>query len=309
MERKSTRDGFGEGIAKLGEKNSRVVVVSADLKTSLRLTRFAEAFPDRFFEVGVAEQNMVGVAAGLALTGFVPFACTFGCFSPVLAFGQIRQSVVESGAGVKLVGSHGGVMTGPDGISHQVLEDVSLMLSLPEIAVVVPADDRQAFQATLVLAETLGPTYLRLARPETNRLGGDDFQLGRARVLRPGKTVSLISCGPILGMVLEAAARLEKEDIFAEVIDASSLRPFDEKTMLASVEKTGRVVTIEDHTTRGGLGSVIAAFTARMKPVPVLSLGVDTFQSSSRELGILLANSGLDGNNIYRQVSRFIHHT
>ncbi len=309
MERKSTRDGFGEGIAKLGEKNSRVVVVSADLKTSLRLTRFAEAFPDRFFEVGVAEQNMVGVAAGLALTGFVPFACTFGCFSPVLAFGQIRQSVVESGAGVKLVGSHGGVMTGPDGISHQVLEDVSLMLSLPEIAVVVPADDRQAFQATLVLAETLGPTYLRLARPETNRLGGDDFQLGRARVLRPGKTVSLISCGPILGMVLEAAARLEKEDIFAEVIDASSLRPFDEKTMLASVEKTGRVVTIEDHTTRGGLGSVIAAFTARTKPVPVLSLGVDTFQSSSRELGILLANSGLDGNNIYRRVSRFIHHT
>jgi transketolase len=303
----STRDGFGRGLLAAAKKDERVVVVSADLQKSLRLSDFATAFPERFFEVGVAEQNMISISAGLALVGLVPFSCSFSCFSPTLTFGQIRQSVIESAANVKIVGSHGGVMTGADGVSHQALEDLALMTSLPGMVVVVPADADQAYQATKVLAGCSGPAYLRLTRPPTPSFGGSSFILGRARLMRSGEKVTIVSCGPILAQVLAAADLLASEGVQAEVIDVSTVLPLDSKTIIGSGRKTGRVVTVEDHSPRGGLGSLVAMALGSEKTAKFMVLGVEEYASSARDWQSLLAKCGLDGKNIARRVMMFIN--
>lgn len=302
----SVRDGFGRAVNELGDKEDRVVVVSADLKESLRLEEFARRFPARFFEVGVAEQNMIGVAAGLALSGLVPFACTFACFSPTLTFGQIRQAVVESRTNVKIVGSHGGLMTGADGVSHQALEDVALMTSLPEMTVVVPADASQAYAATLCLAKTEGPAYLRLARPATADLGGPAFKIGKARVLQSGEQVTLVGCGPILAEGLAAARQLAREGIGLEVIDCATVKPLDKKTLLASVKKTGRVITLEDHGLEGGLGSKVAALLAEHQLARLKRLAVGSFAGSARDWPELVEKCGLSSQNVVKTVKEMI---
>ena len=304
MADRSVRAGFGQALNELAAKNKRIVVVSAGLKKSLHLDNFAEKYPDRFFEVGVAEQNMVGVASGLALTGLIPFTGTFACFSPMLTFGQIRQSVVESKANVKIVGSHGGIMTGADGVSHQALEDISLMTSLPGMTVVVPADADQAYDATLSLAQLEGPAYLRLSRPSVPVLGGDSFRLGQARVLMKGNRVTLVGCGPILAEGLAAAKELESEGVGVEVIDCSTVKPLDEKTILTSVRKTGLVVTLEDHSLFGGLGSAVAVLMAENYPAKLIRLGMSSFGSSALRWSELVEKYGLNCQNVIKRIKK-----
>ncbi|MCJ7827755.1 transketolase family protein [Patescibacteria group bacterium] len=303
----SVRDGFGRGLVQVAQRDKKVVVVSADLKTSVRLTAFAQAFPERFFEVGVAEQNMVGVAAGLALAGFTPFACSFACFSPALTFAQIRQSVIENGVGVVIVGSHGGVVTGPDGTSHQAIEDVGLMRSFPEMKIVVPADDEQAQQAVGQLVQAGGPAYLRLSRPKMPRLGGAGFKLGRSRMLRKGDEVTLVGCGPVLVEVVGAADLLADKGVGVEIIDCSTVNPLDEKTILDSGRKTKRVVVVEDHQPATGLASAVSLLFSRHQPMPLLSLGVEKAVGSGSDWQSLLAKNGLDSNNIVKKVISFVN--
>lgn len=297
---KSTRDGFGDGLIKLAARDKRVVVVSADLKSSLKLDQFANRFPERFFEVGVAEENMIGVAAGLALGGLLPFTCSFACFSPGLTFGQIRQSICQTGVKVVIVGSHGGVLTGADGSSHQMLEDLSLMTALPGMTVIVPADSREAEAAVLAVPEINGPVYLRLARPVTPILTLNSFKPGKAQLLKKGSDITLVGCGPLLVEALKAADDLAKEGIAAEVINCSTVKPLDKKAILTSAGKTRAVVTLEDHSVNGGLGSMVAAILAENLPVPLKMIGMTGFGSSAWNTDILLEKYGLNRQNIVK---------
>jgi transketolase len=306
MNFESTREGFKRGLMKAAKADSRVVAVSAGLKTSLRLNEFEKKYPERFFEVGVAEQNMIGLAAGLALTGFIPFACSFACFSPTLTFGQIRQSICQSGANVKIVGSHGGIMTGADGISHQALEDIALMRSLPEMTVIVPADSAEAKQATLAGAKTKRPVYLRLTRPKTAVFTDQKFEIGQAEILKKGKDLTIIGCGPILTEVLKAAGILVKRGIKTEVINCSTIKPIDKKTIVKSVKKTNRVLTIEDHSVYGGLGSAVAEVLGRNCPVPTKIMGMSSFAESARDHQELLEKYGLNSENIVKEGLKLI---
>lgn len=306
MNFESTREGFKRGLMKAAKTDSRVVAVSAGLKTSLRLNEFEKKYPERFFEVGVAEQNMIGVAAGLALTGFIPFACSFACFSPTLTFGQIRQSISGSRANVKIVGSHAGVMTSADGISHQALEDVALMRALPEMMVVVPADSTEAEQATLAAVQVRRPVYLRLSRPKTAIFTDQKFEIGKVRILKKGKDLTIIGCGPVLVEVLKAAEVLAEKGISSEVINCSTIKPFDKKTIIKSVKKTNRVLTIEDHSVYGGLGSAVAEILGQNCPVPIKILGMSFFAESARDYQELLEKYGLNSENIVKEGLKLI---
>lgn len=308
MKFESTREGFGRAMMKLGETNPKVVVVDADLAGSLWVGQFAQKYPDRFFEVGVAEQNAAGIAAGLALEGLIPFVTSFACFSPAINFNVIRQSICLSEANVKLVGSHGGLMTGADGSSHQALEDIDLMRVLPGMTVVHPADSQQAEELTLLAAKYQGPVYLRLTRAKTPMLKGvrgvkreKGIKVGGAEVLQEGEGLTVVGCGPILTEVILAVKKFRNLEI--EIINAYSVKPLDKKTILKSAAKTGKVLTVEDHSVIGGLGSAVAELLAQEHPVPVKILGVpDVFGESAREPGQLLAKYGLDAKGIARTI-------
>ncbi|HUW22305.1 MAG TPA: transketolase C-terminal domain-containing protein [Candidatus Bathyarchaeia archaeon] len=299
--KESNREGFKRGLLKAAEIDHRIVALSAGLKSSLRLSEFEKKYPDRFFELGVAEQNMIGIAAGLALTGLVPFACSFACFSPTLTFGQIRQSVCESAANVKIVGSHGGVMTGADGISHQALEDIALMRTLPEMTVIVPADSLEAEAATLAAAKINSPVYLRLTRPETPILTQGQFEIGKAQILRQGTDLTIIGCGPILFEALKAAEILGKKGISVEVINCSTIKPIDQATVITSARKTGRVLTIEDHSIFGGLGSAVAEVLGQNQPTKMKIMGMESFAQSARNFNQLIEKYRLDSYNILKE--------
>jgi transketolase len=273
---KSTRDAFGETLLALGQTNKDIVVVSADLAESTRTHHFAKKYPQRFFEAGVAEQNMLGVAAGLALGGKIAFAASFGVFSPGRNWDQLRISVCYSQANVKIVSTHSGLAVGADGASHQALEDVAITRCLPNLTVIAPIDYEQTKKAVREIAKFNGPVYLRLARQASPIMttAQTPFQIGKANVLQTGSDVTLIGCGPLMYEALKAAQELQKQKINIEIINLHTIKPLDEATILKSVRKTKCLVTVEEHQLAGGLGSAVAEMLAQKYPVPTQMIGV-----------------------------------
>ena len=266
----ATRVGFGRGLVMAAKRDKQVVGLCCDLTDSTKMMDFKKEFPQRFFEIGVAEQNMAGVAAGLALSGKVPFMASYAVFSPGRNWDQIRVSICYNRANVKIVGAHAGISVGPDGATHQALEDIALIRSLPHMTVVAPADSLEAAKATLAAAKLKGPVYLRLARSATPvfTTSRSSFRIGQAEVLLEGKDLLLIGAGPILYQALLAAAQLREQDIRATVINCHTIKPLDQKTILKWARKTKAVVTVEEHQVNGGLGGAVAELLAKKLPLP-----------------------------------------
>ena len=308
LEKKATRDGFGDGLLDIGEKKEDVIALCADLTNSTRLTGFKEKYPERFFEMGLAEQNMMSLAAGLALSGKISFVSTFAVFSPGLNWLQFRQSVAYNKANVKVASSHAGIMTGEDGATHQALEDIALVRSIPNTTILVPCDYEQAVKATIKAAKTEGPVYIRLTRPSLPIFTKKEsiFKIGEAEVLKLGKNVSLIGCGPILYNGLLAAYELEQEGISVEVINNHTVKPLDEDTILESCSKTKAVVTLEDHHKKGGLGSAISEVLASNLPLPLKIMGIDDVWGESGSSKELLKKHGLTVNHIKANIKELI---
>lgn len=281
---KSTRDGFGQALLELGKKNPNVVAVSADLAESTRLNHFAKKYPHRFIEVGVAEQNMLGIAAGLALEGKIPFAASFGVFSPGRNWDQLRVSVCYSNANVKIIASHTGLSVGADGASHQALEDIAITRCLPNLVVLAPADFNQTKAAALAAAKHQGPVYIRFTRQASPVFTPKKvFVIGKADILIPGKDISIIGIGPVLYEAVIAAKLLAKKGIKVEVINSASIKPLDEQTILKSVKKTSKVITLEDHQINGGLGGTVAELLSAKLPTRLVRMGVaDRFGESGQ---------------------------
>ncbi len=255
----ATRDGFGQGMLELGATNPLVYALCADLTTSMRLSEFEKKYPDRFVQLGVAEQNMMGVAAGLALVGKIPFAASFAIFNPGRNWEQLRNSVAYSELNVKVVGGHAGLCTGKDGATHQCLEDIALTRVLPNMTVVVPCDARQAKEATLALANINGPAYLRLSTqliPNLNHT--NKFEIGRAQKLQSGSDITIVTCGDSVHDALTAASSLEKRGFSVEILNLHTLKPIDQTTIIESANHTHRVITVEDHQLAGGLSSAVS---------------------------------------------------
>ncbi|MHC4479905.1 MAG: transketolase family protein [Planctomycetota bacterium] len=301
-ELKATRDGYGEALLELGGERPNIAVVDADLFRSTRTALFAEAYPDRFYEIGIAEQDMVSTAVGLALSGMIAFANSFAVFLTGRAFDQIRQQIALPAANVKLVGSSAGITQGPDGATHQSVVDAALMRSLPNMRVVIPSDPQEAGLATRAAADYEGPVYLRMSRYQTPvwREEGTPFEMGKAELRREGSDVTLISTGVILGRVLEAAESLAQEGISAEVLNIHTLKPLDAGTILSSCARTGAAVTVEEHNIIGALGSAVAEVLAEgaTTRVPFKRVGVaDTFGESGTAEE-LLHKHGLTAENV-----------
>lgn len=297
---KSTRDGFGEALIELGKVNKNIVVLCADLTESVRATEFAKQYPERFFQCGVAEANMVGMAAGLALEGKIPFVTSFGSFVPNRCLDHIRQSVCYNQANVKFVSTHCGLITGEDGATHQPLEDIAIMRALPGMTVLVPADFNEAKKATLAAARVHGPVYIRLTRPGTEMITSErsEFKLGKLSVLGEGKDLTIIGCGPILEQVMLAAKELEKKKIKVKVVNCHTLKPIDAEGLAAAARETGAVLTVEDHQVYGGLGGAVAEVLGQRISVPLEILGVkNSFGESGKPLE-LLRKHGLDAISI-----------
>jgi transketolase len=306
MVAKASRAAFGEALIDLGAKDERIVTLDADLSKSTMTAKFGKTYPGRAFNLGIAESNMIGIAAGLALTGRVPFACSFACFL-VGRFETIRVSVAYTQSPVKLVGTHVGVAIGEDGYTQMGLEDIACLRSLPNIPIVQPADEIETKQAIAWAVEHPGPVYLRLTRQslEPVHREGFRFQFGRAEVLRPGTDVSILATGGTVWNALEAAKRLETEGIHAEVLNVATIKPLDEETLLRSAGKTGHVVTVEDHSVSGGLGGAVAELLSEVMPTPLRKLGVTGFGESGDQKG-LYAKHGLDAAGIAASVRKFL---
>ncbi|MEJ5185791.1 MAG: transketolase family protein [Candidatus Geothermincolales bacterium] len=271
-----TRDAYAEALLELGEKDHRIVVMDADLAKSTQTEKFKERFPDRFIDCGVAEQNLMATAAGLATTGKIVFASSFAMFATGRAYDQVRNTIAYSSLNVKICATHGGVTVGEDGSSHQALEDVALMRLIPGMRVVVPADYYEAREAVKTAAYVEGPFYIRLGRPKFPVLFDDDyrFQLGKAVLMRPGRDVTILACGIMVYNSLVAAEILSREGIEAEVYNVHTIKPLDEETILASAAKTGRVITCEDHSILGGLGGAVAELLSEKLPLPLQRVGI-----------------------------------
>jgi transketolase len=306
---RATRDGFGEGLVEAGQHNPNVVALTADLSESTRAHLFEQHFPDRFIEVGVAEQNMMGIAAGLALSGKIPFATSYAVFSPGRNWDQLRVSVCYSKANVKIASTHTGLTVGEDGATHQALEDIAITRVLPNLTVLCPCDANQAHQATLAAARHRGPVYLRLTREVSPVLTTPQtpFEIGRAQIFREGTDVTIVACGPILCKALAAAENLATHGIHAEVINVHTIKPFDERTLLSSVNKTGGVVTVEEHQVHGGLGSAVAEVLGQNCPAPLEMIAVqDTFGESGTPAQ-LLEKYGLTTGHIVQAARKIVH--
>lgn len=277
------RAGFGEALLALGKSDPRVVALCADLTDSTKVQAFAEAYPERFIEMGVAEQNMMGVAAGLALAGKVPFAASYAAFNPGRNWDQLRVSVCYSEANVKVIGAHAGISVGPDGATHQALEDVAITRALPNLTVIVPTDIEEARKAVTAAAAHVGPVYIRFGRSEvpTVTVPATPFAIGKANLLREGRHLTICANGPLVYEALLAAEKLAERRVEAEVIAVPTVKPLDAETILASVKKTGRVVTAEEAQVTGGLGGAVAELLGERLPAPLRRIGVrDTFGES-----------------------------
>ena len=298
---KETRAGFGDGIYEVAKKNPNVVALTADLAGSLKLNNFIKDFPERFVQVGIAEANMIGIAAGMAITGKVPYTTTFANFSTSRVYDQIRQSVAYSGKNVKICASHAGLTLGEDGATHQVLEDIGMMKMLPGMTVIVPCDYNQTKAATIAIADYDGPVYLRFGRPKWanfTKEDGSDFVIGKAQVMNEGTDVSIIACGHMVWYALEAARALEAKGISVDLINMHTIKPLDEEAVIKSLSKTGCVVTAEEHQMNGGLGDSIANVASRNCPVPHEYVAVkDVFGESGKPVQ-LLEKYGLNTESI-----------
>lgn len=280
---KLARDGYGEGMIALGEKNPNVVVLGADLSDSTRALWFKEKFPDRFFSFGIAEQNMLSAAAGLSLAGKIPFVCTYAVFLAGRAWDQIRTTICYSNCNVKMGGAHGGISVGPDGATHQALEDIALMRVLPGMTVVVPCDYHETRKATFAVSETHGPAYVRFGREKTPVITSEEtpFELGKAATFREGTDLTFIACGYMVSQSLEAAEALAKEGISARVVNLHTIKPIDRGAIVKCAQETGAIVTAEEHQLAGGMGSAVLEVLATEHPVPVEMVGIkDTFGES-----------------------------
>jgi transketolase len=306
MPAKATRAAFGEALLDLGAQNERIVTVDADLSKSTMTANFAKKYPERAYNVGIAEQNMIGIGAGLALAGYVPFVCSFACFL-VGRFETIRISVAYTNANVKMVGTHAGIAIGEDGYSQMGLEDVACLRALPNIPIVQPADELETKQAVAWAAEHEGPVYLRLTRQNMEPVSAPDyrFRLGVWPMLRAGHDVTLIGTGGPLFNCLEAAKLLAADGISAEVVNASTIKPLDEQVLLASAGRTGHVVTVEDHSIAGGLGGAVAELLGEALPTPLSRVGVRGFGESG-DAKALYAKHGLDPAGIAASVRKFL---
>ncbi|HLU16762.1 MAG TPA: transketolase C-terminal domain-containing protein [Edaphocola sp.] len=306
---KETRAGFGDGIHALAKENANVVALTADLAGSLKLNAFMADFPERFVQCGIAEANMIGVAAGMATAGKIPYTTTFANFSTSRVYDQIRQSVAYSGKNVKICASHAGLTLGEDGATHQVLEDIGMMKMLPGMTVIVPCDYNQTKAATIAISKMNGPVYLRFGRvkwPNFTAEDGSDFQIGKAQILNEGKDVTIVACGHLVWTAIEAAKDLEAKGISVELINMHTIKPLDEEALLRSLSKTGCVVTAEEHQINGGLGDSVANFASRACPVPHEFVAVsDTFGESGKPAE-LLEKYGLGKANIIEAVEKVL---
>ena len=305
---KDTRSGFGDGIFELGQTNPNVVALTADLAGSLKLNAFIKAFPERFIQCGIAEANMIGIAAGLTIGGKIPFTTTFANFSTGRVYDQIRQSVAYSGKNVKICASHAGLTLGEDGATHQILEDIGLMKMLPGMTVIVPCDYNQTKAATIAIADFEGPVYLRFGRPVWPVFTNPDepFVIGKAQQLAEGNDVSIFACGHLVWKSIEAAKVLKEKGIHADVINIHTIKPLDEAAVLKSIKKTGCAVTAEVHNVIGGLGDSIAQTATKHFPIPIEMIGTqDTFGESGKPTE-LLKKYGLETENIVAAVEKAI---
>lgn len=300
LESEPIRKGFGRGLKKAGEADEQVVAACADLTDSTQMGLFKEAFPDRFVEIGVAEQNLVTVGAGLAAVGKIPFVSSYAAFSPGRNWEQIRTTICLNDQPVKVVGSHAGVSVGPDGATHQMLEDIALMRVLPNMVVIAPCDTVEAEKATLAMARDSRPTYLRLAREASPIIttSKTPFEIGKAYLLEKGADVTLIATGTMTYQALKAADQLYKDGIEAEVVHVPTIKPLDTQTILKSVRKTGAVVTAEEGQIAGGLGGAIAELLAEHHPVPLARVGMQDRFGESGAPDELLTHFGLDAKHI-----------
>lgn len=297
---KDTRSGFGAGLAELGREDERVVGLCADLTGSLKMDQFAKEHPDRFFQCGIAEAGMIDTAAGLSLSGKIPFAGSFANFVTSRVYDQIRQCVCYGNANVKIAASHAGITLGEDGATHQVMEDIGMMRMLPRMTVINPCDYNQTKAATIAAGKYNGPVYLRFGRPSVPNFTPENqkFEIGKALLLNEGKDISIFATGHLVWEALLAAEELEKQGISAEVIDIHTIKPLDTAAVLASVAKTGAAVTAEEHLIAGGLGELIAGVIIRNRPCPVEFVAVDDMFGQSGTPAGLMAKYGLDKAHI-----------
>lgn len=305
---KDTRSGFGAGLLEAGRKDSSIVAMAADLAGSVKMSAFAKEFPDRFFQCGIAEANMIGVAAGMAISGKTVFAGSFAEFVTGRVYDQIRQEVAYGNTNVKICASHAGITLGEDGATHQTMEDIALMRALPGMVVINPCDYNQTKAATIAAAKYDGPVYLRFGRPSVPNFTPADaeFEIGKAIVMNEGTDVTVFATGHLVWEALQAAALLEAEGISAEVIDIATIKPLDEEAVLASVGKTGAAVCAEEHNSAGGLGELIAGVLVKNRPAPVEFInGGDRFGQSGTPAG-LMAVYGLDAVHIAEAAKKSI---
>ncbi|HSW92156.1 MAG TPA: transketolase family protein [Candidatus Saccharimonadales bacterium] len=308
VKQEPTRAGFGRGLKAAGEKDESIVALCADLTDSTKMSEFRDAFPNRFIEMGIAEQNLVTVASGLARAGKIPFTSSYAAFSPGRNWEQIRTTIALNDMPVKIIGSHAGVSVGPDGATHQMLEDIALMRVLPNMIVVAPGDSIEAEKATHAIAENGKPSYMRLAREKTPIFSTEKspFEIGKAYVLREGHDISLLGTGTMTYQLLVVAKLLEKQGIHAEVVHVPTIKPLDEETILASVRKTGRVLTAEEAQRAGGFGGVIAELLGEKLPTPLFRIGMKDRFGESGDPAELLEHFGLDNVSIAKEAEQFV---
>lgn len=313
----TTRDGFGKGLVEVALKDAQVVALSGDLTESMRLNWFKEHFPDRFFEMGVQEENTIGVATGLSLEGKIPFVCSYSVFIVNNALGPIRASLCYSNANVKIIGGHAGITTGEDGATHQALEDIAVMRTLPNMTVVVPADKEESRQATHAIAQHVGPCYLRIGKFATASITTDaDFRIGKARKMNSGSDLTIVACGNMVAIAVAAAQNLcngsgGEPDICIDVINMHTIKPLDKRTLFKSLKKTGALITIEDHQVAGGLGSAVLEAVATYDPslltVPAVLMGINNTFGQSGNAKSLLKYYKIDQESLEQEVKKLVN--
>lgn len=307
-ELKLTREGYGQGLVEAGEENKNVVALGADITSSVKVDLFKSKFPERFYNIGIAEQNQMGVAAGMSLAGKVPFVTNYGVFLAGRAWDQIRTTVCYSNLNVKLGGAHGGISVGPDGATHQALEEISIMRCLPNMRVVVPSDYHETKKATLAAAKSYGPIYIRFGRENVPVITDKNtpFEIGKAYCLRDGSDIAIIACGAMVYESLVAAEELVKEGIDAMVINNHTIKPLDKETIIEAAEKTGAIVTAEEHQLAGGMGSAIKEVLAQEYPVLVRSIGIEDRFGESGSPEDLKRAFGLNSESIVIAVKKVL---
>lgn len=305
-EKKDTRSGFGDGLTELGRENENVVALCADLTGSLKMNQFEDENPDRFFQVGIAEANMIGIAAGMTIGGKIPFTGTFANFSTGRVYDQIRQAVAYSGKNVKICASHAGLTLGEDGATHQILEDIGLMKMLPGMTVINPCDYNQTKAATKAIADLEGPVYLRFGRPKVPVFMNEEFIIGKAITLNEGADVSIFATGHLVWEAIQAGEKLAAKGIQAEIINIHTIKPLDNKAVLESASKTKCVVTAEEHMINGGLGDSISQLIARNNPMPIEYVAVNDSFGESGTPDQLMEKYGLNADAIVKAAEKAI---